>query len=94
VIEKNNKTLSQNQMWGLWDTIEDVLMATEQVELPYLVDLEPGKKQPVEELKIWSDILSGYITQETRIENKRLTIEEELFGENLISPEDIRTGNW
>jgi len=88
------KTLSQHQMWELWDTIEDVLMTAAQVELPYLVDLECGKKQPIEELKIWSGILEKYITQETKNENKRLTIEEELFGENLISPEDIRTGNW
>ena len=61
------ETLNQDQMYLLWDAIEDVLDFVESGEysLPP-IEVFHWKKQPAEALREWSNILNEYMTEETK----------------------------
>ena len=72
-MAKRTKTLSQHQMYRIWDTMEDILMFIEggEYELPRIENVEIGHGQPAEELRFWSDLLNKvYITEETKHEER------------------------
>lgn len=66
---KQAKSLSQGNMYDIWDTMEDILMFIEggEYSLPDIVNLKPGNRQPTEELREWADVLyKHYLTYETK----------------------------
>ena len=76
-MAKRAKTLSQYQMYHIWDTMEDILMFVEggEYELPYIKPDWIGKGQPTEELRFWSDLLNKeYITEETKYRERNDSI--------------------
>ena len=76
-MAKRTKTLSQYQMYHIWDTMEDILMFVEsgEYELPHLENVEIGHGQPAEELRFWSDTLNKeYITEETKHSLRRESV--------------------
>ena len=76
-MAKRTKTLSQHQMYRIWDTMEDILMFLEggEYELPRIENVEVGHGQPAEELRFWSDLLNKvYITEETKYRERNDSI--------------------
>ena len=66
---KQAKSLSQGNMYDIWDTMEDILMFIEggEYSLPVIVNLRPGNRQPTEELRECADVLKKhYLTDETK----------------------------
>ena len=71
-MAKRGKTLSQDQMYLLWDAIEDILAQVGSGNVSFShVEVLPWQEQPIEELKKWSSILEEYMTQETKDEGSR-----------------------
>ena len=55
-MAKRTKTLSQHQMYRIWDTMEDILMFVEigEYELPRIENVEIGHGQPESERSPYS----------------------------------------
>jgi len=88
---KQAKGLSQENMYDIWDTMEDILMFIEggEYSLPDIVNLRPGNRQPTEELRQWADVLKKfYLADETKKRCGRSRPDDEFNEYGLLADSD------